>query len=184
MMAHFLPAVTNVSISEYVYLTLDEDSGEYVGTITITEDTYPCEWVLSSLNVRDENGNMTNLSDFQKDYYDTRPWYYRVKAGDTYVENVSDVTFRFYGLTRRQDGNGYSNSLLSEETVKNVGRRASLKELWVALPQHSIEGVSIIGWEYKGILVDENTQLLFNNTSPGSLLCDLQPCYDKGYVEV
>ena len=184
ILAHFLPAVSNVSISEYVYLTLDEDSGEYVGTITITEDTYPCEWVLSSLNVRDENGNMTNLSDFQKDYYDTRPWYYRVKAGDTYVENVSDVTFRFYGLTRRQDGNGYSNSLLSEETVKNVGRRASLKELGVALPQHSIEGVSIIGWEYKGILVDENTQLLFNNTSPGSLLCDLQPCYDKGYVEV
>ena len=61
MMAQFLPAVSNVSISEYVYLTLDEDSGEYVGTITITEDTYPCEWVLSSLNVRDENGNMTNL---------------------------------------------------------------------------------------------------------------------------
>ena len=55
-MAQFLPAVSNVSISEYVYLTLDEDSGEYVGTITITEDTYPCEWVLSSLNVRDENG--------------------------------------------------------------------------------------------------------------------------------
>ena len=55
ILAHFLPAVSNVSISEYVYLTLDEDSGEYVGTITITEDTYPCEWVLSSLNVRDEN---------------------------------------------------------------------------------------------------------------------------------
>ena len=48
ILAHFLPAVSNVSISEYVYLTLDEDSGEYVGTITITEDTYPCEWVLSS----------------------------------------------------------------------------------------------------------------------------------------
>ncbi len=43
ILAHFLPAVSNVSISEYVYLTLDEDSGEYVGTITITEDTYPCE---------------------------------------------------------------------------------------------------------------------------------------------
>ncbi len=180
--ARFVPMVSNVSQDSYVNLKLNEASGEYTGTIAITEDTYPCEWDLTSLTVYDEVGHRTGLSDFCTDFYRTYPWYYRVRTKNTYAENKKNVTFEFYGFARQENGIVYSDSLISSETVENVGRRASLKELGVAFPQTI--GVTVTEWKFglyrgdtKATIVDENTKLLFGDTSDMTVY--LTAFYDK-----
>lgn len=184
--ALFSPTISGIASSaRTIFLTLNQDTGEYIGTIAITDDTYPCEWVLSQLQIRDEAGNTTELSDFQKDIYTTYPWYYKVKAGNTYVEDVRDITFSFYGLSKTNDTDIYYETCLSSQTIKNVGRRASLKELGVALPQASpAEGVAVIGWEYNGSIIDENTPFLFTPPLSGSLSYDFFARYDKGLANI
>ena len=185
IMASFSPAISGLASStRTIFLTLNQDTGEYTGTIPITADTYPCEWVLSQLNIRDANENTTQLRDFQEDLPTTYPWYYKVKAGNTYVEDVKDVTFSFYGLSKNENGI-FSETYLSSETIKNVGRRASLKELGVALPQAGpAEGVAVIGWKYNGSFIDENTPFLFINPLSGSPSYDFHAYYDKGLANI
>lgn len=96
---HFKPQVTNVSVSQGVSLKYDAATSSYTGSITITEDTYPCEWALTELHIHDENNNWTYLSEFRQDYKELLPWYYMVKSKDTYQEDYKEVTFNFYGFT-------------------------------------------------------------------------------------
>lgn len=182
-MAHFAHTLSNVSSTAMADLILDRNTNEYTGTIVITDNTYPCEWFLTALDIHDETGNYANLNAYQENWLFTRPWYYRVKSGNTYVENLKDVTLNFYGLSKRQYVNMYSKSLLSSETIKNAGNRMSLKELGVTLPKpEPIEGVSVIGWEYNGMLIDENTPLLFDIYP--NMVHNLTARYDKGCANV
>ena len=67
----------------------------------------------------------------------TKPWYFKVKSGNTYREDVKNVTFNISGLMEQEDGSyAYGNVT---RTAENVGRRATLKQLGV-LPK-AIEGV-------------------------------------------
>lgn len=184
--AYFYPQVSNVSVSSYVNLEYNADTSEYVGTIEITKDTYPCEWALTDLTIYDEIGHRTSLYDFQPDWYDTYPWYYKVKSGNTYREDCKNVTFQFYGLAKQEDGSYQQNSLISEE-IKEVGRRASLKDLKVSFPE-PIEGVKT-EWKYKrwgeweeGVLVDEEKEILFSGTS--DMDYPMYATYDKGCANV
>lgn len=146
--AYFYPQVSNVSASAYVELKFNADTSEYVGTITITKDTYPCEWALTDLTIYDEIGHSTSLYDFQSNLYDTYPWYYKVRSGNTYREDYKKVTFQFYGLAKQEDGSYQSSSLISAKEVEKVGRRATLKDLGVSFPEQ-IEGVKT-EWRYGG----------------------------------
>lgn len=170
--AYFYPQVTNVSVYKCINLEYDAESSTYKGSITITEDTYPSEWALTDLYIHDKNRNITALYDFQKNNYGILPWYYKVKPGNTYREDVKDVTFEFYGYAKQEDGSYQPNSLIASRTVEDVGRRATLKELGVSFPQ-PLEGVNAEwkygypGWydEENSWTIDENTELLFKNTS-------------------
>ena len=178
---YITPQVAYVSVNTYVGLNYDGDTSEYVGTIKITEDTYPCEWALTSLTVRDQVGHSTYLSDFKSDYYDTYPWYYKVKSGNTYREDKKDVTFNFYGLVKQEDGSFKRGSLISSDTVE-VGRRGTLKELGI-FPE-PIEGVNA-EWKYKKgywdeeVIIDEDTEWLFQETA-----YSITAAYDKGCANV
>lgn len=172
--ACFYPAASNISVSSQdVSLTLNPDTGEYTGTVTIAEDTYPCEWYLSSIYVHDETENGT---DWHGSYYGY-PWYYRVMAGNTYVENVQDITISFYDFA--ESLTGYYQ--ISQNEYKNVARRTTLKELGVTLPQpKEIEGLTFLGWADGERIIDEDTELCLN----GNESYYLYPRYDKGIVSV
>ena len=182
--AHFSHQVTNVSASTDVELKFNPDTSTYTGTIFITEDTYPCEWAFTDLWIEDENEHGASLYDFQQDYREMLPWYYKVKSGDTYREDFKAVTFDFYGYAKQADGSYQPNALISSQTVERVGRRTTLKDLGVSFPQ-PIEGVTT-EWKYgdpwwgdesRGTVIDENTELLFNSTS--DMTYSLTASYDK-----
>ncbi len=180
--AWFYPQVEQVSASAYVDLEFYASTGEYIGVINVTEDMYPCEWALTSLSVCDEVGHITNISEFREDVYDTYPWYFNVKSGNTFREDMKNVTFAFYGLARQEDGSFQPDSLMFSQTVENVGRRASLKELGVSFPQ-SMEGLTA-AWTYgwRGLEADENTRLLFNSST--DMMLAFYASYEKGCANV
>ena len=187
--ADFTPQVSDVDADAdisagtrtRVDLKLNADTMEYTGSITIAENTYPCEWDLTWLTISDTIGHYTYIDDFQPDFHSTYPWYYKVKSGTTYRVDPKNVTFRFYGYAKQEDGTYLSNSLIEEKTVE-AGRRASLKELNVSFPQ-PIEGVST-EWnsEYSDKIVDEDTELLFY--SAYDMGFNFYATYDKGCANV
>lgn len=183
--AYFSPFVNNVSASMSAALTLNKDTGEYTGTITIDEDTYPCEWDLTQLDIYDASGNYTNVYEFHEDLYGTYPWYFRVRSGDSYVENMKSVNFEFYGYAKQPADNSFYDTLLTSQVIEHVGRRATLKELGVKIPvPEAIADVTFMGWEYNGRPVNEDTQLLFDNVSDYTQTFQLRAVYDKGCADI
>lgn len=180
--AYFTPQVTNVSVSiGYVAMEYNTVMSAYIGSVTITEDMYPCEWALTELYIEDEKRNVANLYEFQNDWNETLPWYFNVKPGNTFREDTKKVTFDFYGFAEQGDGSYQADALICSQTVENVGRRTSLKELGVTFPQPA-EGVTAEWrrggpWWDVGASVDENTVLLFNSAS--DMTYTFSATYDK-----
>ena len=179
--AYFYPQVSNVSSSHRITLYYNDDTKEYKGTISITDNTYPCEWMLTELYVSDIKGHYTYLNNFKPDWRDTCPWYYRVETDDTYREDVKDATFSIYGLVHQGDGSYQYGYFMENKTVK-VGRRDSLKGLGLCPPLPA-EGVNMKLLDtVSGREMDGETEIFFGNTTNPSY--DFQAVYDKSCVNV
>ena len=178
---YFRPQVTNVSVYERVALRYHPETQEYTGRISITEDTYPCEWELTGLELKDTLGYGAYLNSYRPDWEYTHPWYYKVKSKNTYREDFKNVTFYFYGYAQSEDGSYQPNTLISSETIENVGRRATLNELGV-FPE-PIDGVPAV-WRYEwhDWEIDGDTELLFGSTE--DMTCNFYASYDKGCANV
>lgn len=192
---------------DYIYIYTESEKTYYfyprniepdkILTFTVVQDNFDTEKPIIESIAIDKNGqwvyagdtiNITvkvkedNPSEYAyADFYSTYPWYYKVKSGTTYRVDPKNVTFRFYGYAKQEDGTYLSNSLIEEKTVE-AGRRASLKELNVSFPQ-PIEGVST-EWnsEYSDKIVDEDTELLFY--SAYDMGFNFYATYDKGCANV
>ena len=174
--AHFTPA-EDIDVSDlYVDLNYDEAQQAYVGTLTVEEGTYPCEWYLDNISIaREDYSAWTDLDRSFEDIYHTYPWYFNVYNEDTFVTSAKNLSISFY----RQDGSG-AWTPVSHIQKENVPRRFTLKELGVNLPEMSseIDGVSQNGWEdQSGNPVTEDTVLL-NNSYIG-----IYASYDKNMVK-
>ena len=179
--AEFYPQVSNVSSSHKITLYYNAGTKEYKGTLSITKDTYPCEWMLADVCIVDIKKNRTYLDNFKPDWRDTCPWYYRVKTDDTYREDVKDATFSIYGLVRWEDGSYQYDYLMKNKTVK-VGRRDSLKGLGL-WPLPPAEGVNMkLLDKSSGREIDGETEIFFGNTA--NPFYDFQAVYDKSCVNV
>lgn len=143
-------------------LTYDEEQKAYIGTFTVEEDTYPCEWYITDLELHKKSSSKTvNLEDFYPNIYNSYPWYFNVYNGDTFVSSSQDTKIFFY----RQDASGYWN-IDPEETIEieNAGRRISLSDYGMSLPsmKSPAEGINQTGWTYDGgwdLLTDDSTLL-------------------------
>ena len=174
--ASFTPA-EDIDVSDlYVDLNYDEAQQAYVGTLTVEEGTYPCEWYLDEVWIyREDDSARTDLDLSFEDIYHTYPWYFNVYNEDTFVTSAKNLSISFY----RQDGSG-AWTPVSHIQKENVPRRFTLKELGVNLPEMSseIDGVSQTGWEdQSGNPVTEDTVLL-NNSYIG-----IYASYDKNMVK-
>ena len=180
--AYFYPQVSNVSSYQTVSLVYYADTEEYKGFIRITDDTYPCEWMLTDLVIGDLKGNRTHLSDFKPGWQSTSPWYYKVETDKTYREDVEDIVVSLYGLVPQADGSFLYGYLMDNETLENAPRRGSLKDLkiWPPLPAEGVNMTCRLGSSEQGI--DGDTELFFRDASRSSYNFTLS--YDKACVNV
>ncbi len=180
--AYFYPQVSNVSIYGDITLRYNADTKEYKGRILITDDTYPCEWMLTDLVIGDLKGNRTHLSDFKPGWQSTSPWYYKVETDKTYREDVEDIVVSLYGLVPQADGSFLYGYLMDNETLENAPRRGSLKDLkiWPPLPAEGVNMTCRLGSSEQGI--DGDTELFFRDASRSSYNFTLS--YDKACVNV
>lgn len=179
--AYFYPQVSYVSSYQRMTLHYNADAREYRGTISITNDTYPCEWMLTNVTVSDAKGHSVYLADFKPDWQDTCPWYYRVETDETYREDVKDAAFSVYGYVRQEDGSYRYDSFVENKTMK-VGRRDSLEGLGICPPLPA-EGVNVkFREDSSGMEINADTELFFGNSSNPSY--DFRAVYDKICVNV
>lgn len=177
--ADFFAAESITNNFQSISLTYDKSKGCYTGTLEITEDTYPCEWYLDSFSlfVDESNASSAYVSyDFKDENY---PYYVNVSNDGTFAEQAYNVNINF--VTLDADGNQVKTKI----TKENVGRRTSLKELGITLPEMSsqISGVSQTGWALgdtgKPFTEDSPILVSFDNES-----IDIYAVYDKLIVPV
>lgn len=165
---------------EWIDLTYSEETGLYTGSFEITEETYPCEWYIDSVDIKDEAGNYASASELLADY----PYYVNVVAGNTFVNPVYEVNYNFQEL----NPDGYWDTT-ETKTVK-VERRATLREAGIELPQieSRYEGFTFTGWEANALdepiirdtwitisaTYDKQDGLHGNGCDSGRRQCDLQ----------
>lgn len=176
--AAFAPAAGIAENFISVALTYDKANSCYTGTLEITEDTYPCEWYLSRLSLW-EHDNDHAPNDFTYDFSnEDYPYYVNISndgtfTSDTYTANIIFVTL---------DSSGHE--VRKTITKEKAGRRTSLKELEISLPEISspISGVSQTGWQYntnKAFTEDTPILVRYNNES-----FTIYAVYDNLFVPV
>lgn len=161
--------------SLYVKLIYDEATDTFVGTFKVTKDTYPTEWYINNLNIRDTFGNF--IQDFEVLDYGNNPYYVFVQNDGTFVTSSYNVKINFNVL----DEKGNSKTVSTFEK-SNVERRTSFKDAGIVFPDGStsFQGLNFIGWtDYNGKFYDENSEILRN--------CEhltLTAVYDKAVANV
>ncbi len=136
--AYFRATSDIVDDSEYVSLTYSEEQQAYVGTFEITEDTYPCEWYLSSLDISDTSNNEAQYWQQLSGY----PYYVQVYSGNTFVNPVYEVSYQLYELSA--DGE-WTDAGVVEGTAE---RRQTLSEAGIEFPQIEAKYADFVfqGW--------------------------------------
>lgn len=126
----------------------------YVGTWTVTDNTYPCEWYISYANFY-QNDYGPLIGSYTDSSY---PAYVNVEKDGTFTENTMDLHISVNGI----DSTGYSTTFLTAE-INDAPRRYTLKDLGVSLPEMKspIEGMNQIAWtDHYGNEITEETELL------------------------
>lgn len=136
--------------SQYVDLTYKD--GIFEGVFEITKDTYPCEWYVLDINIRDTAGNWADPM-----LHPQYPYYIRVKNKDTFVNPVYETISIDFQYINEEGDRVYSKT----ETRENVERRTTYKELGIQFPEApQFEGLTFQGWkDYNGNAIDENTPI-------------------------
>ena len=149
-------AVSNIANrSKEVDVHYDEEKGVYEGVLEVTEDTYPCEWYVNSISIKDTENNYANYNAFiiLADY----PYYIQVTNGNTFVNPTYDINISFSALNESGEWETV------QEVQKKVERRQTLKEIGITFPEMKSKypGFTQIGWtKYNGDPITEDTQIL------------------------
>ena len=182
-----------VTDTSYIDLQYDKTSDSWIGTFEVDENTYPCEWYLEYVYMRDLAGNTADVTKYRDDFYTVDPYYVQVVNKDTFVNTTYKGKITFTAL----DEEGYWETVSSVEK-ENVEKRATFKEAGIEIPtaDHSFKGAKQTGWvDSYGNPVDENTlvteQISYMsvyakydktpvNISRNYLNQDGEPAYDSG----
>lgn len=155
-------------------LTYDENDQKYHGNFFIEEDTYPCEWYILSIYIRDEAGN---YADYEPYTYSAQfPYYILVRNTNTFTTPAYDITVNFFALN--EDG-AFDNVMTAEK--KNVDRRSTLKEAGIEFPEMNSKYSDFkqIGWEdYHGNKISEDTPII------ESTYLSIYAVYDKNRFNI
>lgn len=160
--------------SKKVDVHYDEEKGVYEGVLEVTKDTYPCEWYVESIWIKDTENNSADSYAFTReaDY----PYYIQVTNGNTFVNPTYDINISFRALNESGEWETV------QEVQKKVERRQTLKEIGITFPEMKSKypGFTQIGWtEYNGDPITEDTQILGNSSH-----MSIRAKYDKRLVPV
>lgn len=139
-----------------IYLEYDETSDLFIGTFEIKDITYPCEWYLSNVTIKDTSGNETKLS--KQGLNQNYPYYFYVKTGDAFINPTYTFNASFKVLNDK--GNYTEVSHVEKEKVE---RRSTFKDAGIAFPDGSTtyKGLKFMGWvDQNGNKVNEETLVL------------------------
>lgn len=169
-------AVSNISVPQkQVYLTYNKDQSAYEGTLEITDEMYPCEWYIESIEIRNTAGNLADASSYTAE--GNYPYYVLVKNGSTHVSPMYNLCVDFYVL----DAEGEWKTLETVQREK-IERRQTLKEAGITFPETSAEypGFTQIGWvDSNGNEITEESQCI---TASGNMT--LYAKYDKKIITI
>lgn len=152
-----------VNDSTYVDLQYNEEADAWIGEFVIDENTYPCEWYLSTVTMRDQAGNSADVIKYRQDFYLSEPYYVQVVNKDTFVNQTYTGRIEFRVLNE----NGIWDTV-SEIEKENLEKRATFKESGIEIPaaNHTFESAKQIGWvDSAGNPIDENTMVTDQITS-------------------
>lgn len=158
--------------THYVDLNYDEEKEEYLGIWIIDENTYPCEWYLDDIYLQDLSGNYVDTSSL---IGNNRPYYFRVKNEDKFVNQTYTLNINFYVINEYGDYNNVSS--IKKEKVE---RRTKLKDIDIEYPDAttSYEGLKFEKWVgYDGNVYTDDIEIVGNN------YIDLFATYDKNIIE-
>ena len=159
--------------SKTAFMHYDEEKEVYEGVLEVTEDTYPCEWYVNSVQIQDTEGNAADYSAFT--HSANYPYYINVKNGNTFVNPTYDINISFSALN--EDGVWET---VQEYQKEKVERRQTLKEIGIIFPEMKSKypGFTQTGWtDYSGNLITENTPVLANSS-----YMSIRAKYDKTLV--
>ena len=155
---YFRAAADIADDTEYVNLKYDEDGKVYKGTLEITEDTYPCEWYVSSIYIRDSENNSADDGRFTSG--SNYPYYINVYNGNTFVQPSYDINIYFMALNEKG-----SWTMIQENQKKSVLRRQTLKDAGITFPEVDIkyQDFELNGWvDHRGNDITGDTQIIEN----------------------
>ena len=92
-----------VTDTSYIDLQYDKTSDSWIGTFEVDENTYPCEWYLEYVYMRDLAGNTADVTKYRDDFYTVDPYYVQVVNKDTFVNTTYKGKITFTAL----DEEGY-----------------------------------------------------------------------------
>ena len=156
-------------------LRYDDNKNEFLGEKVLTDSIYPCEWILTNVDIRDLSDNIVNLEDFNSNIYNNNPYYFMVENDGTYTAPKYDLNISFNTINKY----GEYTQILSYDK-ENVERRTTYKEANISFPDGSTnyDNLKFMGWvDYEGNFYDENTEVL-NDTYE-----TLFAIYDKQIVD-
>ena len=159
--AYFKPSADIDTWSQFVSLEYDAKSSTYTGVFEVTEDTYPCEWFLSDIDVRNNSNMKADASKKYPDLTTDYPFYVNVTDGTTFVTPTYNVNVRFHAFGK--DGTW---NTVKEFSKADVERRTTWKEIGLTVPemQDGYQGLKQIGWvDQNGQDFDENTPIINNS---------------------
>lgn len=141
--AYFTPTADIDTWAQSVELKYDEKSGNYTGVFEVTEDTYPCEWFLSDIDIQNHVNIEADVSESYPNLTTEYPFYVNVTDGTTFVNPTYNVNIRFYACGK--DG---AWKTVKEFSKADVERRTTLKEIGLTAPemQDGYQGLKQIGW--------------------------------------
>gem|GEM_PF-2000022 len=155
---YFTPTADISDGYHYIELRYDEEGKVYRGMWEITEDTYPCEWYISDVYIRDGENNTADTSGFT--YGAGYPYYINVYNGNTFVQPSYNINISFLALNEAG-----SWTAVQQVQKDNVVRRQTLKDLGITFPDVNVkyQDFEHIGWTGQdGNTITEDTQIVGN----------------------
>lgn len=143
------------------YMQNVEGTSKYEYTYTITENDYPCEWYVSSIEARDVYNNMLYTSTERQTSGSELPlmydYYFNVTQNGTFVQPNVNVMFSYINADMEWD-----NKTIEVPRRTKLSKALEKLDTGVKFDDAKITGWTMVGYPDSDTIVSNNTTFLAN----------------------
>lgn len=143
------------------YMQNVEGTSKYEYTYTITENDYPCEWYVSSIEARDVYNNMLYTSTERQTSGRELPlmydYYFNVTQNGTFVQPNVNVMFSYINADMEWD-----NKTIEVPRRTKLSKALEKLDTGVKFDDAKITGWTMVGYPDSDTIVSNNTTFLAN----------------------